>query len=117
MDCMDRKRRSRVRKELNKLVNRNASFLANFAESGYGCLTYRIGNALLQQLNELRKGRLGTGPHISQNCRYFLARKRLLRSVEKLTSECLDEGMTYLNGSGGPFLLVVMSQGLKCLSL
>ena len=70
----------------------------------------------MQQLNELRKGRRGMGSQVAQNGRRLLLSKRVLHSVEKLTFEYLDEEMTYLNGSGGPFLLVVMSQRLKCLS-
>src|SRR5438270_13966060 len=103
MDGLRSKSRGRVCKELNQLVNRNARFLANFAQSGYDGLTHRIGNALVQQLEELRKGRLGTGSQVAQNGRYVLLSERLLQAVEQLTAECFDEGMTYVHGSGGPF--------------
>jgi hypothetical protein len=113
VDDLGGKRESTVRKELDELVNRTSGFLAHLAEGGYGRSTDGVGNALVQQRHELRKGSLGTGPHVAQNRGRFLLRKRVRRFVEKLTFECLDEGVTYLKGSGGPLLLIVMSQGLK----
>src|SRR5207245_278997 len=98
-------------------LHRNSSLPADLTQGSYGGFTSRIRNSLAQQIDELRNGRLGTRPQIPKDGRYLLANKRALGAVQELMLERLHQGVDDLMGSAGPFLLFVLSQGMKGLPL
>jgi hypothetical protein len=71
----------------------------------------------LQQLDELGDSRRGAGSQIAKDGGYVLANGRLFHFSEQLSLERLDQGLAYFDGKSGPFLLLVLLQGLNCLPL